>query len=436
MTLCDMHGTALSTTRAASADAYDQALALFNSFRLDPMAVLGQVLAEDPTFVSGWLMQAGMVLGTYDGLLLGMARESLAAAEDCVGHANARERSLLGALRPWADGDLRRGQALLERHVVDHPRDLFALQLSHLSDLVLGQSEMLRDRIGRALAHWSPADPGYGYVLGMHAFGLEECHEYARAEATGRRAVELNPDDAWAVHAVAHVCEMQGRVADGLEWLTATERDWDGNGLAVHNHWHMALMHLSRGDEPAALALFDAAVTPKAESLAMDLNDASALLWRLMLRGVDVGDRWTQVAALWRAHAAWGALAFSDVHAMLAMVASGDRDAAAEGAAVAAAAARSNETPEWRLVAAPACEALQAFARGRYAECTQRLLPVLAYGRHLGGSHAQRDLLRLTAIEAARRAGDDAIVRALSEQRAVQKAGRPHAARRERHAIA
>ena len=38
MTLFDARGTALSTRHRASADAYDQALDLFNSFRADPLA--------------------------------------------------------------------------------------------------------------------------------------------------------------------------------------------------------------------------------------------------------------------------------------------------------------------------------------------------------------------------------------------------------------
>ena len=433
MTLRDMHGQALSTRRAGSAAAYDKALAHFNRLQPASMTVVEQVLADDPAFVSGRLMQAGLVLGTFDGLLLGMARDALAAAEADAAGANARERSLLAAFKPWAEGDLRRGQTLLERHVIDHPRDLLALQLAHQSDLVLGQHEMLRDRIGRALAHWSPADPGYGFVLGMHAFGLEECHEYGRAEAAGRRAVELNRDDSWAVHAVAHVCEMQGRIADGLDWMAATRAGWVGQGLAVHNHWHMALMHIGRGDDAAALAMYDEAVAPTAESLALDLIDASALLWRLSLRGVDVGGRWAALAAQWRSHAAWGALAFTDLHTMLAMIGSGDSDSAAEGAAVIAAAARASAAPAWRLIAKPASDALLAFAAGRHGECAQKLLPLLACSQVLGGSHAQRDLLRLTAIEAARRAGDDALVRALSEQRAAQKAGAAAVARRGEH---
>ena len=104
-------------------------------------------------------MQAGLVLGTFDGLLLGMARDASPPPKPTRPRPTPRERSLLAAFKPWAEGDLRRGQTLLERHVIDHPRDLLALQLAHQSDLVLGQHEMLRDRIGRALAHWSPADP-------------------------------------------------------------------------------------------------------------------------------------------------------------------------------------------------------------------------------------------------------------------------------------
>ena len=422
MTLLDARGTALSTTQRASVDAYDQALDLFNSFRADPLAVLDAALTAEPGFVSGRLMQAGPILGSFDGALLGMARESFAAAETCAASANERERSLLAALRPWTLGDLPGSSRRLGRHVVDHPRDLFALQLAHLVDLVLGQSEMLRDRIGRALGHWSRDDEGYGYVVGMHAFGLEECNEYARAEAAGRRAVELQPHDAWAVHAVAHVCEMQGRADDGLAWMAETRRHWSENSsLAVHNHWHMALMHLSRGDEAAALALYDRAVAPAPQAFAMDLVDASALLWRLTLAGVPVQGRWASLAARWRAQAAWGRLGFNDVHAMMAMVGADDVDGAVEGAAAIADAAARSDAHGWRSVALPFSQALQAFGAGRHAVCAELLLPVLAASHALGGSHAQRDILRLTCAEAARRAGDDALAQALAAQRRLQR---------------
>ncbi|HXH02793.1 MAG TPA: hypothetical protein VNN09_05670 [Candidatus Competibacteraceae bacterium] len=130
-----------------------------------------------------------------------------------------------------------------------HPRDAFALQSAHLTDFYLGDATQLRDRVARVLPHWDESIPSYSYILGMYAFGLEECNHYAEAEQAGRRALELEPGDGWSVHAVAHVMEMQGRYEEGIEWLTSREQDWVlDNGFAFHNWWHLALYHMERGD--------------------------------------------------------------------------------------------------------------------------------------------------------------------------------------------
>ena len=421
--LRDAQGESLSATDRASLAAYDQALDLFNSYRMDPVAVLTPVLARDPEFVSGQLLMAGLMFSAIDPQLHGLAKACLDAAAASRQKPNAREQSLHAALAAWSKGDLLRANQLLGRHLLDHPRDILALQLAHVGDLVLGQSFMLRDRVARTLTRWSAQDQAYGYVLGMHAFGLEECNEYARAEAVGRRAVELQPHDAWAVHAVAHVCEMQGRVADGIGWLQATQPHWaHDNGLAVHNHWHLALMLMNRGDTDAALALYDQAVAPAPEAIALNLNDASALLWRLGLRQVDVGERWQALAARWKQQAAWGCFAFNDMHAMMAMVSASDEAAARQGlAAITAASHTPHGAAAWRAIALPACQAIQAFVARRYAQATELLLPLLAAHQALGGSHAQRDLLHLTALEAASRCGNRAVARALGDERAARK---------------
>lgn len=421
--LRDAQGESLSTTDRASLAAYDQALDLFNSYRMDPVAVLTPALARDPQFVSGQLLMAGLMLSAVDPQLHGMAKACLDAAAASRQKANAREQSLLAALAAWSSGDLLRANQLLGRHLLEHPRDILALQLAHVGDLVLGQSFMLRDRVARTLTRWGAQDKAYGYVLGMHAFGLEECSEYARAEAVGRRAVELQPHDAWGVHAVAHVCEMQGRVADGIAWMQATQPHWGRDcSLAVHNHWHLALMQMNRGDTDAALALYDQAVAPAPEAIALNLSDASALLWRLSLRQVDVAERWQALAARWRQQAAWGCYAFNDMHAMLALVAAGDEAAARAGlAAITTAAHAPRGTQAWRTVALPACQAIQAFVAGRHAHAMELLLPLLAHHQALGGSYAQRDLLHLTALEAASRCGNRAVARALGDERALRK---------------
>ncbi|GAA4343382.1 tetratricopeptide repeat protein [Variovorax defluvii] len=420
-TLRDAHGEALSTTDRTSLAAYDRALELFHGYRLDPLAVLMPALERDPGFVSGHLLMAGMVLGAFDGSLLGVAKASVDAAAAHASRANARETSLIGALGAWSGGDMLRGNQLLGRHLIDHPRDLFALQIAHASDLFLGHSFMLRDRVARSLARWSAEDEGYGYVLGMYAFGLEECNEYGRAEDIGRRAVELHPQDSWAVHAVAHVCEMQGRAADGIRWLKATQPDWATDcAMAVHNHWHLALAHMGAGELGAALTLYDSAVTPAPEAVALNLNDATALLWRLMLRGVDVSSRWQPLAARRAAQAAWGCNAFNDMHTVMTLAGAGDEVAAAAGIEAMAQARRYPGAHDWD-VALQAAEGLQAFAEGRNARCVELLLPLIDASLPLGGSHAQRDLLHLTLIEAAGRAGDRALVRAMEDERAARK---------------
>ena len=430
MTYHDACGIGLGTDQAGSAAAYDRALARFNQLHVDPLSVIEPALAEDPDFIAGHQFVAAAMLSAIDGQALPQARASLAAAAASRRRPDARERSLQAALGAWADGDMPAANRLLDRHVIDHPRDLLALQLTHMQDLVLGQTAMLRDRIGRALSAWSPQDAAWGYLLGMHAFGLEECGDYARAEALGRRALALHADDAWAVHAVAHVCEMQGRVQDGIDWLTREATQWpQDNALAVHNHWHLALMHLAHDDFASALALYDRCIAPGEASMALDLVDGSALLWRLMLRGVDVGVRWQPLAARWDAQAVRGWFAFNDLHAMLAFVGAGNDARTARGAdAIAAAAARPDAAPVWRDLAAPVCESLMAFGQGRYARCARLLLPILPATLPMGGSHAQRALLFLTCAEAARRAGDTSLVRALDSEAAARRVARPHGA--------
>ncbi len=421
MTFHDARGEALSTDQPASVAAYEHALDLFNSLRLDPVAALQPALEDDPDFISGHLMMAGFMLSAFDAQTLPAARESLAAAAACGRQPNERERSFLAALAPWAHGDIGRANLLLECHLVDHPRDLFALQLTHMSDLVLGQTAMLRDRIGRALGRWDARDAGYGYVLGMHAFGLEECNEYARAEALGLQALSLNPHDTWAVHAVAHVYEMQGRVEEGIRWLGTGARLWqEDNMLAVHNHWHLALQHLSNEDHASALALYDRAIVPGPASMAMDLCDASALLWRLHLRGVDVSARWQALAARWHAHSIWGWSVFNDVHALLAQIGAGE-PALLDAARRAIAGVPDDAPAPWWCKAGSLCEALNAFGEGRYADSTQLLLPLLSATHGFGGSHVQRSLIHLTATEAARRAGDSALWEALRSEGTSRK---------------
>jgi tetratricopeptide (TPR) repeat protein len=357
-----------------------------------------------------------------------MLRDSVEAAEALVSVANDRERGHIGAARAWLDGNFERSVKLYGDVLFDWPRDSLALQIAHLGDFYLGRSAMLRDRVARVLPEWNESVPGYGYVLGMHAFGLEETGDYARAEESARRAIGLNPRDPWSAHAVAHVMEMQGRTDEGIDWLVSTSRHWaPDNAFAYHNWWHLALYHLDEGDVQRVLELYDTSIRPTPSGVVLEMIDAVSLLWRLHLLDVDVGDRWNELADHWESICDDVYYAFNDVHAMMAFVGAGRES----GQRYLLEAMERRATDDGtngmmtRHVGLPLCRALSAFGHGAWDSALDGLLMVRPIAQRMGGSHAQRDVVLLTAVEAALRGRRTGAARALIAERLEAKPRSP-----------
>lgn len=428
MSLNDCRGLAVSAQHRSTVDLLDRALDLGCGYFPDPVAVIQEALGTEPGFGMGHCFRAGLMVMASDRSVLPLLAESVDAVDALGRKANERERAHAAAARRWLNGDQAGAVRAYGDIVVEYPRDLFALQVAHIGDFFMGSSTMLRDRIAQVLPQWNAGVPGYGYVLGMYAFGLEETAGYSRAEDTGRQALELNARDPWAIHAVAHVMEMQGRIRDGVDWLTARERDWSiDNGLAIHNWWHMALFHLELGEAAEALVLYDRQIGAALSQNPLELLDASAMLWRLSLRGVDVGSRWTALAQAWEPQAEQGHYAFNDAHAVMAFVSAQRFDLAQRTIATLESRAAGTDTNAMmsREVGLPLALALVAFARGDYAGTIGLLQPLRTVAHRFGGSHAQRDLLSLTLLEAALRSGQTSLARALASERTQLKPTSP-----------
>jgi tetratricopeptide (TPR) repeat protein len=428
MTLHDSRGNAVSTRRPDSLEQLERATTLTASYFVDPLAVINGALEADPAFAAGHCLRAALAVMSTERGALPMLAESVEAVEALGALANERERRHAAAARAWLEGDFARSLRRYGDIVVDHPRDLLALQAAHVGDFFLGQSTMLRDRVAQVLPHWNADVPGYGYVLGMHAFGLEETALYARAEETGRRALDHDPRDPWAVHAVAHVMEMQGRIADGIEWLEGRVADWSvDNGLAYHNWWHLALYHLDLGEHARVLELYDTRIRPAQNPVALEMVDASAMLWRLLLRGIDVGNRFAPLADTWQPLSLDGYYAFNDAHATMALVGAGRWDAVdavIESLSKAANGSGTNAMMS-RDVGLPLARAFAAFGRGQYDAAIGDLQDLRAHANRFGGSHAQRDIVHLTLVEAALRAGRASLARAVAAERTSAKRSSP-----------
>jgi tetratricopeptide (TPR) repeat protein len=415
----DRHGNPLSGADAKAAEAYDTAVAQVGIYRGDPLGVLDAALRDAPQMVMGHVAKAWLMAVATEPAATGEGRRVVAAARALP--ADERERSHLAALALVLDARWDESALALERHSARWPKDILALQVGHLADFFRGNSRALRDRIARALPHWSTDTPGGALVLGMYSFGLEEMGDYARAEDAGRRALDAEPLDCWAHHAVTHVMEMQGRAEDGVAWMAEREPWWSGddNFFKIHNHWHRALFHLDLGQPQAALALYDEFVRKSRSTVAVDLVDASALLWRLHLLGHDVGGRWSELAEAWLPHADGRSYPFNDWHAAMACLGAGrDADVGRIESDMRAAAAEATPVAEWiRASGLPLVQGFRAFWRGDYREAAEQLLPARSIANRFGGSHAQRDVIDWTLTEAALRAGLDDLAEALAHER-------------------
>jgi tetratricopeptide (TPR) repeat protein len=422
-TTVDAHGNA-ATGDAEAVELYDAALDRLLRFHPDVIELNGRLVTEHPECAMGHAMAAYLGLMSTEPGDAEAARTSASSLRS--GATMPREHAHLAAIDAWSTGDWHGAARVLDQLLVQWPTDVLALMLGHQLDFFVGDARNLRDRVGRSLLAFDPSHPHVGFVKGMHAFGLEESGHYQSAEASGLAAVEAHPDDVWAIHAVVHAYEMQGRVDEGIRFLTERESDWgSGNLFTVHNWWHLGLFQLEAGRPDAALAIYDREVHhAQSAGIALEMLAASALLWRLMLDGVDTGDRFATLAdawSKWRDGDRW--YVFNDLHATMAFVGAGRMDDARRMVArvteVAQRPSTASDSNRFMTVSVglPACRAAVAFGEERYDDVVNELMPIRSTFNRFGGSHAQRDVLQRTIVESAIRNGNSALALALLRER-------------------
>ncbi|HEX2384651.1 MAG TPA: hypothetical protein VHI95_18555 [Acidimicrobiales bacterium] len=421
MSVIDEHGNPFTGSQDAVAQ-YDASIHALLRYGPTILEHAPRLIREHPDVPMAQALIAYLSLSSTD-------LPDVANARDCwssMGRLpmNDREQAHHRAIGAWATGDWVGAGAALDDLLLRWPADLLALQLGHQLDFFVGDAANLRDRPGRTLPALDPQHPHTAFVRGMQAFGLEESGDYGAAESAGLQAVEVNPDDVWAVHAVVHVREMQGRVDDGIRFLVDREADWgSGNLFTVHNWWHLALYMLEVGATHRALDIYDTEVhNAKSDGVPLEMLDASALLWRLLLDGHDTNGRFGVLADAWDSRltpTSW--YVFNDLHGIMALVGAG-RFAAAERhiEELAGYVHRDGAGTNVRMastIGLPSCRAVLRFGQGRYDEVISELLPIRRAFQVFGGSHAQRDSLVRTLLESALRAGRHDLARALIAER-------------------
>jgi tetratricopeptide (TPR) repeat protein len=414
--LHDCRGVPVTTQSLNAVELLDHAVSGFVAHRKDTAQRIERALAEDPELVPALCLRGFAYKSLASRQFEAEAQQNLSSAQKALGaHGGSlREQRLVSALARWCAGEPATAAHLLEQTLVEHPRDLLSFKLAHAVNFILGRSAKLRSVAERCLPHWDESVPGHGYVLGCYAFSLEETGALDEAEQVGRRAIELQPDDAWGAHAVAHVLETQDSAAEGITFLDAVEPALTQcNNFGGHIAWHRSLFHLQRSEYDAALALHDTRIAPHLGRDYRDTCNVSSLLWRLENEGVDVGARWQPLVQLASARQGDHRLAFADAHYALSLAAAGKLDEAATFTT----SMRAAPDSVIQRIGVPLASGIVALCAGRARVALEQMLPLAGSLVALGGSNAQRDLFALVLIEAALQAGQHRLARSLLDQR-------------------
>ena len=419
--ITDQRGLTLSGASSAQAGAFDAVVQDFLDYRLSTYPALKILCEEAPDFAMAHLLKGFLLLSMG-------TRGTIAAAQDCYRHVNAqaesisaRERFHLRALDAWARGNTIGACRCWDEAMHDQPVDLLAIKLQHFALFWLGDAERMRDTLARVLPAWDEHTPGYAHLLGMYAFALEETGDYAAAERVGRDAVERHPDDLWAIHAVTHVYEMQSRLQEGIAWLDRPLDHWDDrNPFKSHLWWHVAMFAFEKGEFDRVLELYDLAVRPAESDFYLDIQNTISLLARLEFAGVEVGNRWDEMADVAQNRLGDHVLLFTEPHCAMAFGRAGRFDQSARQLVSLRRFAQNPEHSGGDLIAplvAPLCEAIGDFYKGDFPSAAKQMMALRDQYQPIGGSHTQRDVFSFYLIEAALRSGDLVLARELLAER-------------------
>lgn len=410
----DLYGMQHNTCSAAALEAFEQATLAVMAHRPDAIDAIDRSLSLEPHMVASLALAGFCYVILARSETVAMARlmylRAICAAE-INGSVTSDEHALLQSLDFAVRGRLRSSANVLDEHLTREAGPLLMIKLCHALRFISGDAGGMLRTTHHVLATSSVDRAGYGFILGMHAFALEETGELADALKVGMEAVQMEHADSWGAHAVAHVFEMTRRPQKGLTWLRRTEEHWRHcNNFAHHLTWHAALFHLELGRHQRALELYDEAIHPGSSEDFRDFANASSLLFRICQDGVDVGDRWVVLSQMAHRRRHQTGLVFARLHDLLSLAVAGDaaacrdllvslEDMASEPNGDQAQVAASIGVPLARLIVGfmERTDVHNDRPEGRLDQLARQMA-------RIGGSHAQRDVfVRLLAVEAARR---------------------------------
>lgn len=399
------------------------AAAVWDAARADPACVIAQAKA------------AALEMFLQTGESVAKAQPWLRGAEPHLARATERERLWHAQVSAWVANDAETAIKLTEEIATRWPQDLSAVKMTQFHMFHVGDLAGMLRIAEQALPHHRDV----AEMHGMLAFGLEEMNRLDEAEVAARQAIALKRCEPWAHHALAHVMETQGRCAEGLDTMLGFSDCWaeKNSFMRSHNWWHAALFAIDADRPEEALRLYDEQVWGVWKEYSQDQVNAVALLARLEFTGLDVGNRWQDVADYIEKRGPEHVEPFLDAHYLLALSRAG-RDAAAKELLRSLRNYVASQPEQltahiWRVVGLPLAEGVEAYGRGEWRQVYEKLPRALDGLQLIGGSHAQRDLFWQLWLQAGAKAGEKAAIKPHLERRLQD---RPNVAKHRRELTA
>lgn len=423
----DKRGLEVTASSSKAVKSLDRAITGYLSISRDTMALIDNTITIDSNFLMAHCLKGYLLNLSNKPELNDQVLRSLDNAQKSmeIHGATDRERSHVSALEELYKGNQLRAISYWEQLLINYPLDIVALKIVHLHYFRLGDMPNLRDTSARVAHAWNDSIPGYGHFLGIRSFGLMETGDYRAAEKIGSQAVELVQHDLYAIHAVTHIHEMEGRWRDGLTWLDNPSFNWEyWNNFRFHVWWHYGLFLIELEQYDAALMLYDTRVRGEKSNAPTDTASAISTLWRLEVVGVDVGQRWEELADIAEQRFKDHLFAYFDCHTMVALTA-GKREETALRMLVSLEDIELNNTVTQSLILTeigiPLCKAIYAYHKADYGLVVDLMMPIRNELYRLGGSHVQRDLFVQILLHAALNSGRFALAQALLAERVALK---------------
>ena len=387
----DQWGEPLAAAKTESLHAWNLAWDQAMHFIDDPFETLSLANESDEAFALGSVFCAVYrVLGAGrlddEAMSVDVERARRRASSE-------REVAHVAALEHLAAGNFTAAGDAFDEWALGR-RDFAAVRFAHDIWLHVGD-EKSRLRSSMAAVETWEQHHGWNLIAGQYAFALEESGLFEEAERAGYMALDADPQDVWARHALCHLYESLEDSDRGIDLLRTSEEIWTAqDGLAVHMWWHLCLRLIATGQLDEVLNIHDrlvpVATTP------FRLGDLCSMLWRLELVGVDVGDRWGPLAESYANLDERHTCGFIDLHMAMAFTRSPDHPEAAiffSPKFGVSTPQSGHQTPQNEQTMVEVAGPLALAIRDRDVAALRCLQPEL---HRIGGSNVQRDIVPLT----------------------------------------